>query len=205
MSPGWNLFNSQDSRIASQAGISTGRQRAEPPPLDYSHAATGSPVLGVNLPKTAGQKHKKYPRFQVEIGGVSFHLFPQVAGGFAFLPYAATLCGTQRMEIRCFKKPFGYSHSVASILTSRHSSCIQFSVPSRAECRQVTQCRVSSASGTKSGTTSNTYFKLRVLSFFVPRDTASRLWSLDSAEDAENARFETQPPSSLQAASCNRK
>ena len=112
MSPGWNLFNSQDSRIASQAGISTGRQRAEPPPLDYSHAATGSPVLGVNLPKTAGQKHKKYPRFQVEIGGVSFHLFPQVAGGFAFLPYAATLCGTQRMEIRCFKKPFGYSHSI---------------------------------------------------------------------------------------------
>lgn len=166
MSPGWNLFNSQDSRIASQAGISTGRQQAEPPPLDYSHAATGSPVLGVKLPKTAGQKHKKYPRFQVEIGGVSFHLFPQVAGGFAFLPYAATLCGTQRMEIRCFKKPFGYSHSVASILTSRHSSCIHFSVPSRAECRQVSLCRVSSALGTKAGTTSNTYFKLRVLIFY---------------------------------------
>lgn len=106
MSPGWNLFNSQDSRIASQAGISTGRQRAEPPPLDYSHAATGSPDLGVNLPKTAGQKHRKYPRFQVEIGGVSFHLFSQVAGGFAFLPYAATLCGTQRMEIRRFKITF---------------------------------------------------------------------------------------------------
>lgn len=122
MSPGWNLFNSQDSRIASQAGISTGRQRAEPPPLDYSHAATGSPVLGVNLPKTAGQKHKKYPRFQVEIGGVSFHLFPQVAGGFAFLPYAATLCGTQRMEIRCFKKPFGYSHSIKK-------KCSIFTIP----------------------------------------------------------------------------
>lgn len=62
--------------------------------------------LGVNLPKTAGQKHKKYPRFQVEIRGISFHLFPQVAGGFAFLPYAATLCGTQRMEIRRFKITF---------------------------------------------------------------------------------------------------
>lgn len=106
MSPGWNLFNSQDSRIASQVRISTGRQRAEPPPLDYPHAATGSPDLGVNLPKTAGQKHKKYPRFQVEIGGISFHLFPQVAGGFAFLPYAAILCGTQRMEIRRFKITF---------------------------------------------------------------------------------------------------
>lgn len=62
--------------------------------------------LGVNLPKTAGQKHKKYPRFQVEIGGISFHLFLQVAGGFAFLPYAATPCGTQRMEIRRYKITF---------------------------------------------------------------------------------------------------
>lgn len=61
MSPGWNLFNSQDSRIASQARISTGRQRAEPPPLDCPHDATGSPYLGVNLPETAGQKHKNTP------------------------------------------------------------------------------------------------------------------------------------------------
>ena len=179
MSPGWNLFNSQDSRIASQAGISTGRQRAEPPPLDYSHDATGSPDLGVNLPKTAGQKHKKYPRFQVEIGGVSFHLFSQVAVGFAFLPYAATLCGTQRMEIRRFKKPFGYSYSVASILTSRHSSCIQFSVPSRIECRQVTPCRASSASGAKAGTTSKTHLKLRPLSFiFCPKGRGG--WSSEA-------------------------
>ena len=36
----------------------------------------------------------------MEIGGISLNLFPQVAGGFAFLPYAATLCGTQRTEIR---------------------------------------------------------------------------------------------------------
>ena len=106
MSPGWNLFNSQDSRIASQAGISTGRQRAEPPPLDCPHAATGSPVLGVNLPKTAGQKHKKYPRFQVEIGGYLISFIPPSCWGFAFLPYAATLCGTQRMEIRRFKITF---------------------------------------------------------------------------------------------------
>ena len=161
MSPGWNLFSSQDSRIASQAGISTGRQRAEPPPLDCPHAATGSPVLGVNLPKTAGQKHKKYPRFQVEIGGYLISFIPPSCWGFAFLPYAATLCGTQRMEIRRFKKPFGYSHSVAAFLPSRHSSCAQFSVPSRAECRQVSLCRVSSALGTKAGTTSNTFFKLR--------------------------------------------
>ena len=121
MSPGRNPFNSQDSRIASQARISTGRQRAEPPPLDYPHAATGSPDLGVNLPKTVGQKHKKYPRFQVEIGGISFNLFPQVAGGFAFLPYAATLCGTQRTENRRFKITFrllpldGFGSSVPSL------------------------------------------------------------------------------------------
>lgn len=81
MSPGWNLFNSQDSRIASQARISTGRQRAEPPPLDYPHAATGSPVLGgVNLPKTAGQKHKKYPRFQGKSGVSHFIYSPKLLG-----------------------------------------------------------------------------------------------------------------------------
>ena len=80
--------------------------------------------LGVNLPKTAGQKHKKYPRFQVEIGGISFHLFPQVAGGFAFLPYAAILCGTQRMEIRRFKitfrpTPTQYEENRVSSISSR--------------------------------------------------------------------------------------
>lgn len=36
----------------------------------------------------------------MKIGGISLNLFPQVAGGFAFLPYAATLCGTQRTENR---------------------------------------------------------------------------------------------------------
>ena len=63
-----------------------------------------------------------------------------------------------------------YSHSMASVLPSRHSSCIQFSVPSRIECRQVTPCRASSASGTKAGITSKTIFKLRTLSFcFCPK------------------------------------
>ena len=50
----------------------------------------------------------------------------------------------------------------------------------------------------------NNFFKLRVLSFFVPRDTASRLWILDSAENAENARFETQALFCLLATSRNR-
>ena len=59
-----------------------------------------------------------------------------------------------------------YSSSMASVLPSRHFSCIQFSVPSRIECRQVTPCCASSASGTKAGTTSKTFFKLRTLSFY---------------------------------------
>ena len=42
----------------------------------------------------------------MKIGGISFNLFPQVAEGFAFLPYAATLCGTQRTENRRFKIAF---------------------------------------------------------------------------------------------------
>ena len=56
----------------------------------------------------------------MEIGGISLNLFPQVAGGFAFLPYAATLCGTQRTENRGFKIAFrllpldGYSFAAPS-------------------------------------------------------------------------------------------
>ncbi len=56
----------------------------------------------------------------MEIGGISLNLFPQVAGGFAFLPYAATLCGTQRTENRGFKIAFrllpldGFSSAVPS-------------------------------------------------------------------------------------------
>lgn len=63
-----------------------------------------------------------------------------------------------------------YSHSMVIVLPPRHSSCAWFSVPPRAECRQVTPCRVSSASGTKAGTTLKTFFKLRALSFcFCPK------------------------------------
>ena len=57
----------------------------------------------------------------MEIGGISLNLFPQVAGGFAFLPYAATLCGTQRTENRGFKIAFrllpldGFDSSVPSL------------------------------------------------------------------------------------------
>ena len=50
-----------------------------------------------------------------------------------------------------------HSHSMASVLPSRYSSCAQFSVSPRAECRQVTPCRVSSASGTKVGAISKTF------------------------------------------------
>ena len=63
-----------------------------------------------------------------------------------------------------------YSHSMASVLAFRHSSCTQFSVPPRAEYRQVTPCRVSSALGTEAGTTLKTFFRLRALSFcFCPK------------------------------------
>ena len=66
-----------------------------------------------------------------------------------------------------FKKTLDISnsHSVASILTFRHFSCAQFSVPSRIECRQVTPCRASSASVTKAGTTSNTFFQTQDVEF----------------------------------------
>ena len=79
-----------------------------------------------------------------------------------------------------------YSHSIVAVLPSRHSSCAQFSVPSRVECRQVTPCRVSSA----------------LIFVFVPKGAAGRLWKLDIDE---NARFETQPLFSAQATSFNRK
>ena len=55
------------------------------------------------MPKNADKRAKRYPRFRSEIGDISLNLFPQVAGGFALLPYAATLCGTQRTVNRRFK------------------------------------------------------------------------------------------------------
>ena len=38
----------------------------------------------------------------MKIEGISLNLFPQVAGGFVLLLYAATLCGTQRTGNRRF-------------------------------------------------------------------------------------------------------
>ena len=58
------------------------------------------------MSKIAGKRTKRYPRFRSEIGDISLNLFPQVAGGFALLPYAATLCGTQRTENRRYKIAF---------------------------------------------------------------------------------------------------
>lgn len=54
---------------------------------------------------------------------------------------------------------------MALILSSRHSSCAQFSASLRNVCRRVMRRRVSSALGTKAETTSRTHFKLRALSF----------------------------------------
>ena len=73
-----------------------------------------------------------------------------------------------------------YSHSTASVLPSRHSSCTQFSIPSRAECRQITPCRVSSPSGTEAGTPSKIRLKLRALSFRFLSQTALRMAPADS-------------------------
>ena len=139
------------------------------PPVGCRHVRPAR-QLGVNLPKAAGRNHKKYPRFQVEIGDISFHLFPQVAGPCV----SSVRCDTMRYladgNSALQNNLLAYSHSMASVLAFRHSSCTQFSVPSRVECRQVTPCRVSSASGTKAGTTLKTFFKLRALSFcFCPK------------------------------------
>ena len=111
--------------------------------------------------------------------------------------------GTRRYQNASSEASSRYPHSMASVLPSRHSSCTQFLMPSQAECRQVTPCRVSSASETKAGTTSKTHFKLSALSFrFCPKGHCRASFVLGSAE---NSRFETQPPLSTQATSCNRK
>ena len=82
-----------------------------------------------------------------------------------------------------------YSHSMASVLPSRHSSCIQFSPPSLTECRQVTPCPASSALGTKAGTTLKTFFptqmKLKGVEFhFCPSSKKGRLWRCPDLDTA---------------------
>ena len=79
--------------------------------------------------------------------------------------------GTRQYQNASSEASFRYSHSMALVLPSCHSSCAQFPAPPRSECRQITQYRVSSASGTKAGTTSKTFFELRALSFyFCPKE-----------------------------------
>ena len=58
--------------------------------------------------------------------------------------------------------------------------------------------------GGKSWDNFKNFFQTQGVEFssLPPKAAIGRLWSLDSAE---NARFETQPPFSLQAASNNRK
>ena len=136
---------------------------------------------------TSYRLHLEYA-FDHEVSSLSYviwRLFRQHRFGFAASILAwstwsrrsglATIGGTVRHSKVQVKALSTYSHSMASVLPSRHSSCAQFSVPSRTECRQVTLCRASSASGTKFGTTSKTFFKLRALSFcFCPKGASGR-------------------------------
>lgn len=111
-------------------------------------------------------------------GGRYSHHF---AGGFALWRcrnsirrYLAALNASSEASSR-------YSRSVASILTSRHSSCTQFSLPSRTECHRMTRRRISSAPGTKAETASKTHPELSALSFrFYPKDTPVDLQRVDS-------------------------
>ena len=58
---------------------------------------------------------------------------------------------------------------MASVLPSHYFSCIQFSVPSRIECRQVTPCCASSASGPKAGQSQNFFQTQDVEFYFCPK------------------------------------
>ena len=88
-------------------------------------------------------------------------IIPYTAAGAASIETAPAIWYDSIISNVCSS----YSHSMASVLPSRHSSCIQFSVPSRIECRQVTPCRASSASGTKAGTTSKNFFQTQDVEF----------------------------------------
>lgn len=121
--------------------------------------------LGVNTPKTTGQVDKKYPRLCMKIGGISFNLFPQVAGGFAFLPYAATLCGTQRTENRRFKIAFRLLplDGVGSDVLSFQLRSVFAALSNRVPLGNAMSCFV--GFGDKSRDNFKNFFKLRVLSF----------------------------------------
>ena len=94
-----------------------------------------------------------------------------------------------------------HSHSMASVLPSRHSSCLQFSAPSRAECRQVTPCRVSSASGTKVGTT---FFQTQGFEFLFLSQSARRT-AFGSSIAPKTPVLKLNRPVFCKPPSCNRK
>ena len=118
--------------LASSSKISAGSLSSMPASSPMPIICLSISASGISLKtscfwpshKTAGQKHKKHPRFQVEIGGISFNLFPHISGGFALLPYAATLCGAQRTENRRFKIAFRLLPLFHARLSWRHSDWI---------------------------------------------------------------------------------
>ena len=101
----------------------------------------------------------------MKIGGISFNLFPQVAGGFAFLPYAATLCGTQRTENRRFKIAFRLLplDGVGSDVLSFQLRSVFAALSNRVPLGNAMSCFV--GFGDKSRDNFKNFFKLRVLSF----------------------------------------
>ena len=104
-------------------------------------------------------------------GGRYFRYF---TGGFALRRCRNSTKRYSAVLKREVRSQFPLFPLMVLVLPSRHSSCTQFSVPSRDECRQVTPCRVSSASGTKAGTTSKTFFKLKGIEFLFLSQRARR-------------------------------
>lgn len=116
------------------------------------------------------KRHEKAPE-PLGFRGLA-HFVTPVCIQWLAMPWNAVIgCAAQGVISGDFSYlTWGYSHSMASVLPSRHSSYTQFSTSTRNACRRMTRCRVSSASGTKAGTTSKTFFKLRALSFcFCPK------------------------------------
>ena len=117
------------------------------------------------MSKIAGKRTKDIPDSARKSGISRLIHSPNLLG----LCVSSVCCDTLRYSADGETTPqnslSGYSHSMASILAFRHSSCAWFSVPSRAECRQVTPCRVSSASGTKAGTTLKNFFQTQGFEF----------------------------------------
>lgn len=73
-----------------------------------------------------------------------------------------------------------HSHSIASILLSRHSSCIQPSASVRNAYRRATRRRIPSASGTEAGTASKTHLKTQGVEFSFLSQRALRMVFADS-------------------------